>query len=169
MYRVHLAWLPSPLLFFVFTVRLYPKRDSGRRTLESNLTHNQCVGFPQHQQGLVRLGRASPAPYAARMTSRHCPPASLPPTAGGRGFYVTACIGAELSKKKKKTMQRELVGFPLSPTVRGKLVAAGFQTAEDVLEVKPSELSKGNDSRLPAGAPRPLGRLRSPASTKPIF
>ncbi|GAB1296630.1 DNA repair protein RAD51 homolog 3 [Apodemus speciosus] len=39
-------------------------------------------------------------------------------------------------------MQRELVGFPLSPAVRVKLVAAGFQTAEDVLEVKPSELSK---------------------------
>ncbi|EDL15814.1 DNA repair protein RAD51 homolog 3 isoform 2 [Mus musculus] len=39
-------------------------------------------------------------------------------------------------------MQRELVGYPLSPAVRGKLVAAGFQTAEDVLEVKPSELSK---------------------------
>lgn len=54
-------------------------------------------------------------------------------------------------------MQRELVGFPLSPAVRVKLVAAGFQTAEDVLEVKPSELSKGNDSRQPADAPRPLG------------
>uniref|UniRef100_Q8R2J9-2 Isoform 2 of DNA repair protein RAD51 homolog 3 n=1 Tax=Cricetulus griseus TaxID=10029 RepID=Q8R2J9-2 len=39
-------------------------------------------------------------------------------------------------------MQRELVSFPLSPTVRVKLVAAGFQTAEDVLGVKPSELSK---------------------------
>ncbi|OBS74431.1 hypothetical protein A6R68_15036 [Neotoma lepida] len=39
-------------------------------------------------------------------------------------------------------MQRELVSFPLSPAVRVKLVAAGFQTAEDVLEVKPSELSK---------------------------
>ncbi|XP_036052835.1 DNA repair protein RAD51 homolog 3 isoform X3 [Onychomys torridus] len=39
-------------------------------------------------------------------------------------------------------MQRELVSFPLSPAVRVKLVAAGFQTAEDILEVKPSELSK---------------------------
>lgn len=54
-------------------------------------------------------------------------------------------------------MQRELVSFPLSPAVRVKLVAAGFQTAEDLLEVKPSELSKGKDSRRPAGAPRPLG------------
>lgn len=91
MYRVHLAWLPfprlRPLLFFVFTVRLYPKRDSGRRTLESNLTHNQCVGFPQQQQGLVRLGRASPAPYAERMTSRHGLPARAPPhPTGGRGL-----------------------------------------------------------------------------------
>ncbi|XP_042548494.1 DNA repair protein RAD51 homolog 3 isoform X3 [Dipodomys spectabilis] len=39
-------------------------------------------------------------------------------------------------------MQRDLVSFPLSPTVRVKLVSAGFQTAEEVLEVKPSELSK---------------------------
>ena len=54
-------------------------------------------------------------------------------------------------------MQRELVSFPLSPAVRVKLVAAGFQTAEDILEVKPSELSKGNDSRRPADAPRPPG------------
>lgn len=47
-------------------------------------------------------------------------------------------------------MQRELVGFPLSPAVRVKLVAAGFLTAEDVLEVKPSELSKGNERLLAA-------------------
>uniref|UniRef100_A0A8C5VFT2 DNA repair protein RAD51 homolog 3 n=1 Tax=Microcebus murinus TaxID=30608 RepID=A0A8C5VFT2_MICMU len=39
-------------------------------------------------------------------------------------------------------MQRDLVSFPLSPTVRVKLVSAGFQTAEELLEVKPSELSK---------------------------
>ncbi|KAM7334037.1 hypothetical protein ACRRTK_007357 [Alexandromys fortis] len=38
-------------------------------------------------------------------------------------------------------LQRELVSFPLSPAVFAKLVAAGFQTAEDILEVKPSELS----------------------------
>lgn len=43
-------------------------------------------------------------------------------------------------------MQRDLVSFPLSPAVRVKLVSAGFQTAEELLEVKPSELSKGNDS-----------------------
>ncbi|KAL0596996.1 DNA repair protein RAD51-like protein 3, partial [Plecturocebus cupreus] len=39
-------------------------------------------------------------------------------------------------------MQRDLLSFPLSPAVRVKLVSAGFQTAEDLLEVKPSELSK---------------------------
>ncbi|XP_012664200.1 DNA repair protein RAD51 homolog 3 [Otolemur garnettii] len=39
-------------------------------------------------------------------------------------------------------MQRDLVSFPLSPAVRVKLVSAGFQTAEDLLELKPSELSK---------------------------
>uniref|UniRef100_A0A8C9UUQ1 DNA repair protein RAD51 homolog 3 n=1 Tax=Spermophilus dauricus TaxID=99837 RepID=A0A8C9UUQ1_SPEDA len=39
-------------------------------------------------------------------------------------------------------MQRDLVSFPLSPAVRVKLVSAGFQNAEELLEVKPSELSK---------------------------
>ena len=43
-------------------------------------------------------------------------------------------------------MQRDLVSLPLSPAVRVKLASAGFQTAEELLEVKPSELSKGNDS-----------------------
>uniref|UniRef100_A0A4W2DPB9 DNA repair protein RAD51 homolog 3 n=1 Tax=Bos indicus x Bos taurus TaxID=30522 RepID=A0A4W2DPB9_BOBOX len=39
-------------------------------------------------------------------------------------------------------MQRDLVSLPLSPAVRVKLASAGFQTAEELLEVKPSELSK---------------------------
>ncbi|XP_064438746.1 DNA repair protein RAD51 homolog 3 isoform X4 [Mirounga angustirostris] len=39
-------------------------------------------------------------------------------------------------------MQRDLVSFPLSPAVRVKLVSAGFQTAEELLEMKPCELSK---------------------------
>uniref|UniRef100_A0A8I3WHC7 DNA repair protein RAD51 homolog 3 n=1 Tax=Callithrix jacchus TaxID=9483 RepID=A0A8I3WHC7_CALJA len=39
-------------------------------------------------------------------------------------------------------MQRDLLRFPLSSAVRVKLVSAGFQTAEELLEVKPSELSK---------------------------
>ncbi|KFO32156.1 DNA repair protein RAD51 homolog 3 isoform X1 [Fukomys damarensis] len=39
-------------------------------------------------------------------------------------------------------MQRDLVSFPLSPAVRVKLVSAGFQSAEELLEAKPSELSR---------------------------
>ncbi|XP_057572248.1 DNA repair protein RAD51 homolog 3 isoform X1 [Hippopotamus amphibius kiboko] len=39
-------------------------------------------------------------------------------------------------------MQRDLVSLPLSAAVRVKLVSAGFQTAGELLEVKPSELSK---------------------------
>ncbi|XP_045857105.1 DNA repair protein RAD51 homolog 3-like [Meles meles] len=39
-------------------------------------------------------------------------------------------------------MQQDLVSFPLSPAVRVKLVSAGYQTAEELLEMKPSELSK---------------------------
>uniref|UniRef100_A0A8C6DUB6 DNA repair protein RAD51 homolog 3 n=1 Tax=Moschus moschiferus TaxID=68415 RepID=A0A8C6DUB6_MOSMO len=39
-------------------------------------------------------------------------------------------------------MQRDLVSLPLAPAVRVKLASAGFQTAEELLEVKPSELSK---------------------------
>uniref|UniRef100_A0A8C0HZ66 Uncharacterized protein n=1 Tax=Balaenoptera musculus TaxID=9771 RepID=A0A8C0HZ66_BALMU len=40
------------------------------------------------------------------------------------------------------TIARDLVSLPLSLSVRVKLVSAGFQTAEELLEVKPSELSK---------------------------
>nr|XP_045014554.1 DNA repair protein RAD51 homolog 3 isoform X2 [Jaculus jaculus] len=39
-------------------------------------------------------------------------------------------------------MQRDLGSFPLSPAVRVKLACAGFQTAEELLDVKPSALSK---------------------------
>ncbi|XP_007481864.1 DNA repair protein RAD51 homolog 3 isoform X2 [Monodelphis domestica] len=39
-------------------------------------------------------------------------------------------------------MQRHLGSYPLSPGVRVKLVSAGFQTAEELLELKPSELSR---------------------------
>ena len=60
-------------------------------------------------------------------------------------------------------MQRDLVSFPLSPAVRVKLVSAGFRTAEELLEVKPSELSKETtaDGKLRRCARR-LGRLRLP-------
>lgn len=41
--------------------------------------------------------------------------------------------------------QRELMTFPLAPTVRTKLVSAGFLTVADLYDIKPSELSKGTD------------------------
>ena len=40
-------------------------------------------------------------------------------------------------------MQRDISSLPLPPMQRKKLIAAGFITAEDVIELKPSELSKG--------------------------
>ncbi|XP_068934264.1 DNA repair protein RAD51 homolog 3 isoform X3 [Petaurus breviceps papuanus] len=39
-------------------------------------------------------------------------------------------------------MQRALGSYPLASGVRVKLVSAGFQTAEELLELKPSELSR---------------------------
>lgn len=152
----------SSLAFVYFHCQAIPETRLGRMTLGNNAKSEQFVGFPQQQQGLVSLGRASPAPYAARMTSRRThdvTPQAHPPAGGvwaSRAFaplVLRHCV----RKRRAFKMQRELVGFPLSPAVRVKLVAAGFQTAEDVLEVKPSELSKGNDFRQPADAPRPLG------------
>ncbi|XP_017395206.2 DNA repair protein RAD51 homolog 3, partial [Cebus imitator] len=67
--------------------------------------------------------------------------------AGGGGRSLAApWLAAEPVRLRGKTfrfeMQRDLLSFPLSPAVRAKLVSAGFQTAEELLEVKPSELSK---------------------------
>uniref|UniRef100_A0A5F8H0F5 Uncharacterized protein n=1 Tax=Monodelphis domestica TaxID=13616 RepID=A0A5F8H0F5_MONDO len=39
-------------------------------------------------------------------------------------------------------MRGHLGSYLLSPGVRVKLVSAGFQTAEELLELKPSELSR---------------------------
>ncbi|XP_075445893.1 DNA repair protein RAD51 homolog 3 isoform X2 [Ascaphus truei] len=39
-------------------------------------------------------------------------------------------------------MQRDVGSFPLAPAVRVKLISAGFRTAEDLLDTKPSELSR---------------------------
>lgn len=39
-------------------------------------------------------------------------------------------------------MQRDLGSFPLPPALRAKLIACGFQSAEDVTAVRASELSK---------------------------
>jgi len=40
-------------------------------------------------------------------------------------------------------MQTELTTFALSPLLRSKLVNSGFTVVEDVIGLKPSELSKG--------------------------
>lgn len=40
-------------------------------------------------------------------------------------------------------MQRELSSFPLPPIHRVKLKNAGFVIVEDLVGIKPSELSKG--------------------------
>ena len=40
-------------------------------------------------------------------------------------------------------MQRELSSFPLPPVHRMKLQNAGFTIVEDLIDIKPSELSKG--------------------------
>lgn len=47
--------------------------------------------------------------------------------------------------------QRELGSFPLPPSLRAKLVAAGFQTAQEVLDVGPCELSKGRPQEKKRG------------------
>ena len=41
-------------------------------------------------------------------------------------------------------MQRDIGSFPFAPAVRMKLKNAGFSTVEDLTDLKPSELSKGN-------------------------
>lgn len=40
-------------------------------------------------------------------------------------------------------MQRDINSFPIPPSFRAKLNNAGFSSVADVLELKPSELSKG--------------------------
>uniref|UniRef100_A0A8C6A9C0 Uncharacterized protein n=1 Tax=Marmota marmota marmota TaxID=9994 RepID=A0A8C6A9C0_MARMA len=45
--------------------------------------------------------------------------------------------------KMLRIEQWDLVSFPLSSAVQVKLVSAGFQNAEEFLEVKSSKLSKG--------------------------
>ncbi|XP_042713862.1 DNA repair protein RAD51 homolog 3 isoform X4 [Chrysemys picta bellii] len=39
-------------------------------------------------------------------------------------------------------MQRDVGSFPLAPGLRAKLIGAGFQTAQELLEIGPCELSK---------------------------
>ena len=168
LYRVHLAWLPSPRLrpLFLFLCSLSGYIRNVTRTSE---TRRQPYMKPVCGISSAAARPRESRPREPRPLRRACDvtPLTLPRGRAGFGFpalsrlllYVTACVAAELSKKKKKKkkIRRGMVGCPVSPAVRGKLVAAGFQTAGDVLEVKPSELSKGNDSQLPADAPRPLG------------
>ncbi|XP_071992383.1 DNA repair protein RAD51 homolog 3-like [Engystomops pustulosus] len=39
-------------------------------------------------------------------------------------------------------MQREVGSFPLAPFIRTRLIAAGFHTLQDVVDVKASELAR---------------------------
>lgn len=45
--------------------------------------------------------------------------------------------------------QRDVGSFPLAPSHRAKLVAAGFLLAQEVLDVGPCELSKGIQEETP--------------------
>ncbi|XP_044142358.1 DNA repair protein RAD51 homolog 3-like isoform X3 [Bufo gargarizans] len=53
-------------------------------------------------------------------------------------------------------MQREVGSFPLAPSVRAKLIAAGFSTLQDVADVTAIELARGNPAipgAIEAGLP----------------
>ncbi|XP_056412852.1 DNA repair protein RAD51 homolog 3 isoform X4 [Hyla sarda] len=39
-------------------------------------------------------------------------------------------------------MQREVGSFPLAPSVRARLIAAGFHTVQDVVDVRASDLAR---------------------------
>ena len=41
-------------------------------------------------------------------------------------------------------MQRDLGSFPLPPAIRIKLKESGFSLVEDVVDMKPTELSRGS-------------------------
>uniref|UniRef100_A0A8C9XTX8 Uncharacterized protein n=1 Tax=Sander lucioperca TaxID=283035 RepID=A0A8C9XTX8_SANLU len=47
-----------------------------------------------------------------------------------------------------KPMQRSVSSLSLSPSVKMKLVNAGFQFTADLLHLKPLQLSKGNRHSL---------------------
>lgn len=95
--------------------------------------------------------------------------------------FSRLCVCAAARVETGFEMQRDLGSFPLSPGVRVKLVSAGFQTAEELLEVKPSELSKGNDPRRQAEAhwppslppsspsPSPSSRLQASAGLRQVL
>lgn len=103
----------------------------------------------QVSQNVPEFLRA-PEPEAACSQAADTSPSVFRLTSQGAadaGVRARRALGArECARRWFEKMQRDLVSLPLSPAVRVKLASAGFQTAEELLEVKPSELSKGNDS-----------------------
>ena len=97
----------------------------------------ECLRTLEPEAACNQAADASPSVF--RLTSQGAADAGVRARrAPGARECARRCFGFE--------MQRDLVSLPLSPAVRVKLASAGFQTAEELLEVKPSELSKGNDS-----------------------
>uniref|UniRef100_A0A4W2BVL9 DNA repair protein RAD51 homolog 3 n=1 Tax=Bos indicus x Bos taurus TaxID=30522 RepID=A0A4W2BVL9_BOBOX len=86
---------------------------------------------PEPEASCSQAADASPSVF--RLTSQG---------AADAGVRARLALGARECARRWFEMQRDLVSLPLSPAVRVKLASAGFQTAEELLEVKPSELSK---------------------------
>ena len=98
---------------------------------------SEFLRAPDPEAACSQAADASPSVF--RLTSQG---------AADAGVRARRALGARECARRwfDFEMQRDLVSLPLSPAVRVKLASAGFQTAEELLEVKPSELSKGNDS-----------------------
>lgn len=98
---------------------------------------SEFLTAPEREAACSQAADASPSVF--RLTSQG---------AADAGVRARRALGARECARRcfDFEMQRDLVSLPLSPAVRVKLASAGFQTAEELLEVKPSELSKGNDS-----------------------
>lgn len=148
-WRTHWAWLSvlwSPSIVLQSGCTFDEESLNGILGNQNGMVH-KC----ENLQDCAKL--QGPEPRAARPQSRPLPlyvwRHAARPSEGVRSLAAQG-LAAEPARVRGKTfrfeMQRDLVSFPLSPAVRVKLVSAGFQTAEELLEVKPSELSKGNDS-----------------------
>lgn len=101
------------------------------------------------------LGVSGACPRPVRDLSEACPersgPCPVPVRPGG---------GA--------AMQREVGTLPLAPALRARLAAAGFQTAQELLDTGPCGLSKGTGGLGPRGAsPRSSGPFPLPRSGLP--
>jgi hypothetical protein len=111
LYRVHLAWLPSPRLrpLFLFLCSLSGYIRNVTRTSE---TRRQPYMKPVCGISSAAARPRESRPREPRPLRRACDvtPLTLPRGRAGFGFpalsrlllYVTACVAAELSKKKKK-------------------------------------------------------------------